>query len=136
MADLEQVKIILQTILPTSAMAAVLLENLDTNNTGWDDDGAKAVQQFNESIKALIASFPESATARGYAQTKVYCDNVLNQMRAIADGETPRPQKLTALQLLRDSLDDSDKVWQAKKGKDADYLATARTKANQIIAAV
>lgn len=129
----EQVKILLNTIIPTVSLAAVLLENLDTNTTGLDDETAKLMQQFTKSAKALIASLPESTIARGFEQTKAFCDNVKNTVTVIIASDIPTSNKRFQCQILLDDLSDSSKIWQAKKGKDADYLTRTKTDVQRLI---
>jgi hypothetical protein len=116
------VKNLLQSIIPTLRVVQIGLETLDTNDTGLDDAAAKQINGGVVAIQAYLDSFPASTIAKGYAETKAFCDNVLNSLEIILASDISRDEKRAQAVSLLASLTDDSKLYPAKKGKDGDLI--------------
>lgn len=123
------VRNILQSIMPSLRIVQIGLETIDTNDTGLDDAAAKQINGGLVAIQAYLDSFPVSTIAKGYEQTKAFCDNVLNSIDVIAVSDLDRVEKVRQVTVLVDTLTDDSLIYPAKKGKDGDKLTQTIVKA-------
>lgn len=118
-------------------LAQNLLENFDANNEGIDDDTAATLKTAINTITAVVSTDTSTGTeARGLVQITTFCTAVLARLDAIlALPEITEAHKQEAKNEY-DSLFNSSKVFQAKRGKDAEKLADTKQKAAEKLEAI
>lgn len=121
----------LRLALGPLTIAESLLRNLDTNEEGIDDQLADGLRTAIGVITGAIATETGTGTeARGLVAITAFCQGVL----ATLDGILAQPGPYTdaqksEAQAAHDSLFNSSKVYQAKRGADATALAEAKMSA-------
>lgn len=73
-----------------------------------------------------------SVAARGYDEINTFGTNVMNALKTLKDSTISDDNKISQAESLVANLSDPTKVYQAKKGKDAELLATFKTKAKEL----
>jgi len=118
----------LRLALGPLTIAQTLLKNLDANDEGVDDEIADALQTAIGVITGALATDTSTGTeARGLVAITAFCQGVLAKLDGILaqPGPYSDPQKAEA-QAALDSLFNSSKVYQAKRGADATELAETK----------
>ena len=128
----------LRLALGPLTIAQNLLKNLDANDEGIDDQLADGLKVAIDVITGALATDASSGTeARGLVAITAFCQGVLAKLDGILASTNPISDELKAeAQAAHDSLYNSSKVYQAKRGADAAVLADAKiaagTKLSQI----
>ena len=118
----------LRLALGPLTIAQNLLKNLDTNEEGIDDQLADGLKTAIDVITGALATDSTTGTeARGLVAITAFCQTVIAKLDAILAEPGPYSEaQITEAQNAHDSLFNSSKVYQAKRGRDAEVLADAK----------
>jgi predicted transcriptional regulator len=131
------IRSILTPLIPQLRIVQIALSSLDANDTGLDDEAARQLGGALNGIQAYLDSFPAAEqVAKGFEQIKEFCDNALDAVKTVIESIVPKEVKVKQLEDILATLNDSHKVYQAKNGKDGQYLAETKAKVKQAIADV
>lgn len=120
------IKDVLKTVIPTLRIVQISLASLDANDSGLDDAAAQNLLAGINAVQAYLDSFPQgTSVARGYDQIKAYCDNVTNSITLVIASSDTKDSKIRQVSDLSASLADNTRIYPAKNGADAQYLAQA-----------
>lgn len=109
-------------------LAETLLRDLDSNDEGIDDQTADALKTAIGVITGALATDSSTGTeARGLVEITAFCQTVLAKLDDIIGHTQPYSEAdINEAQAARDSLYNSSKVYQAKRGADAEVLANTK----------
>jgi uncharacterized membrane-anchored protein len=102
-------------------------------DAGWKDDFMQMTGVVVNEITIFLQTHPvePSTVAKGYAATVKFCDSVLAKLDLLVLSTAPKDERLAQAKDLADDLSDPSKVYQAKKGDDADALKGAKAAAQR-----
>lgn len=85
-----------------------------------------------DALKRAIDNAGSAVVARGYEAIKVFGDNIIAALNNLVDNEElEHNEKIRQAEDLTGSLSDPTKVYQARKGKDAELLIAFKSQANE-----
>lgn len=125
-------------------IAQAMIRDLDADNEGVDDKLADGLQvAINTILGAVGTDDTVSGQARGLDAISNFCRGVLARLEQIlidvqtdeAAAAPDNPLKAEARALV-DSLSDESKVYQAKRGADAQVLSDAKSAAAEKLTAI
>lgn len=118
----------LRLALGPLTIAENLLRNFDSNDEGIDDQIADGLRTAIGVITGALATDASTGTeARGLVAITAFCQGVLAKLDGILAQPGPYSEALvTEAQAAYDSLYNSSRVYQAKRGADAEVLANAK----------
>jgi hypothetical protein len=126
-------------VLPFLILMESVARNLDTNDTGADDQIADKIKEATIFIAGIIAANGDTSAAtvaRGYDAILAFGNNVLTSLTQLETAEMSKPEKISKAAELVAMLSDPSKVYQAQKGKDAAALAVFKEKAGEKLTAI
>lgn len=128
----------LRLALGPLTIAENLLRNFDSNDEGVDDQLADGLKTAIGVITGALATDASTGTeARGLVAITAFCKGVLATLDGILAQAGPYSEALVnEAQAARDSLYNSSKVYQAKRGADATVLAEAKIAADGKLAQI
>lgn len=127
---------IVKLALPFLVTVRQALASFDNNVEGWDDELASKLDDVIAALSAIVSNAPQ-APARGLAEILAYGKNIITALESlIATADMPQSEKIEQGSALVASLSDSTKVYQAKRGKDAEALAEFKVKAQDLLDAI
>lgn len=132
---MRSVILVLQQILAWVKVAEGAVQMMPTDG-GWKDDFLALTSGITREITIFLETHPQapSTVARGYAATVAFCNSVLSRLDLlVAATDKPKDERLAQARELTAELDDPAKVYQAKKGDDANALRGARAAAQRRI---
>lgn len=123
----------LRLALGPLTLAENLLRNFDANDEGIDDQLADALRTAIGVITGALATDTSTGgEARGLVAITAFCQGVLAKLDGILAGSPPfSDEAIAEAQTARDSLYNSSKVYQAKRGADAAVLADTKLAAEE-----
>lgn len=121
----------LRLALGPLTIAQTLLKNLDANDEGIDDQLAAGLKTAIDVITGALATDSGTGTeARGLVAITAFCQGVLSKLNSILAQPGPySDEQKNEAQNAYDSLFNSSKVYQAKRGADATVLAETKQSA-------
>ena len=121
---------VLGFILPFLERALFIVENLDANDAGIDDEIARKLQEFVDYIRLVVGDAEARKPARGYDAIQRFTNDVIFKLKEILNEENPDVGKAEE---LVNSLSDPREVYQAKRGDDAYLLEESKVLAGDLL---
>ena len=135
---MEQLRSLLSSFFSAAAVIEAVARNIDTNNSGIDDETADMIKKIREIGLPFLAAIPQntSTVAKGLEGIRAFGTNVINGLKALQSSTLPVGDRLSAARELAAMLDDDTKVYQPKKGKDKKLLDDFKKDAAEIVAVI
>lgn len=136
---MNKIKAVLLFVLPFMKLASQFARNIDPDDAGIDDEIATKIDEIVVWLEAIIGkdtanSLTGYTVARGYSAIAIFGNNIIASLKLIyGDTVTPYAERLAQAQELASYLSDSSKVYQAKRGDDAELLKAFKLEADNLV---